>query len=557
MSILKIQTETFNKSLFFLQSLVLLMAVSNSGCGNSSDPISKLPAYHEVSLSEKPDINKTKPVNSSSSQDQDISDKLNKDVASDIFIPTDPLYKKQWHINNTTVADINVSQVWKEYRGKGIKIAVVDTGIDIKHKDLLKNIDFNLSYCYATKSSDPSVTEEEIQSPFIDEAHGTAVSGIIAAIQNEIGVSGVAPEASLVGLNVFSDPKDSSFEDAMLYKGVDISSNSWGNDLGNGLDDDMIVLDAIEQKMKSDPIVYIFAAGNERANTNFSSVLNSRYTFPIGAVTSEGEIASYSNFGTNLVVVAPGGSGAMSDKMIVTTDLTTPEYGYDSFSGEHFDIKGNEEYDYTNIMNGTSAAVPMVSGVVALMLEANKNLSYRDVKDILIKTSKKIDSTDSSWHKNGAGHWYSKYYGFGLVNAARAVEMAKKYNTLAKEELFYLGAKDINLTIPDNDDSGVEIGFEIEEDMVVEYVRLSIKTDHEYCGDLKIELKSPSLTKSTLADGRQVMKDRYFPWSFASIEFYEEHMRGKWVLNIADLMKNHTGRLMEAKITFYGYKNDK
>ncbi len=557
MSILKIQTKTFNKSSFFLQSLVLLIAVVNSGCGNSNDPRSKSSIYHEVSLSQKPEINKTKPVNGSSSQAQDITDRLNKVVSSEIFIPSDPLYKKQWHINNTTDADINVSQVWRDYRGKGVKIAVVDTGIDVKHQDLLKNIDFNLSYCYATKSSDPSVTKEEIQSPFIDEAHGTAVCGIIAAVQNEIGVSGVAPEASLVGLNVFSDPKDSSFEDAMLYKGVDISSNSWGNDLGNGLDDDMIVLDAIEQKMKSDPIVYIFAAGNERSNTNLSSVLNSRYTLPIGAVTDDAKIALYSNFGTNLLAVAPGGGGRMGDKMIVTTDLTTPEYGYDSYSGEHFDIKGNETYDYTNIMNGTSAAVPMVSGVVALMLEANKNLSYRDVKDILIKTSKRIDAANSSWQKNGARHWYSKYYGFGLVNAAKAVNMARDYKSMPKEEIFSLGVEDMNLTIPDNDDSGVELFFEMQEDMIVEYVRVSIKTDHEYSGDLKIELQSPSSTKSTLAYGRTIMKDRYFPWSFSSIEFYEERMKGKWVLNIADLMKNHTGRLMEAEITFYGHKNDK
>lgn len=544
-----LKTKTLLKSLFFFQALVFLIAIIGSGCADSNDP--KRSAYHEDSLSEISGKEKVKSDDKSSVNSHVL---LPGKVSIFENPPSDPLYGRQWHLNNTGICDINVSGVWKEYRGKGIKIAVVDTGIDTSHKDLFKNIDFNLSYCYATKKFDPSVTKEEIESPFVDAAHGTAVCGIIAAVQNNIGVTGIAPEASLVGLNVFSDLKDSSFEDAMLYKGIDISSNSWGNDLSGGLDDDVVVLDAIEQKMKSDPVIYIFAAGNERSNTNFSSVLNSRYTLPVSAVTSDGVIASYSNFGANILVTAPGGGGILGEKMIVTTDMTTPEYGYDSYGGEHFDVKGNENYDYTNLMNGTSAAAPMVSGVVALMLEANDNLSYRDIKDILIKTSKKIDSTDSSWHKNGAKLQYSRYYGFGLVNAQKAVEAAKKHKPLSKEQVRSFELKDLNLTIPDNDDFGIDAVFDIEEDLIVEYVRVSIKTDHQYCGDLKIMLNSPSSTKSTLTYGSSILKDSYSFWSFASIEFYGESMKGKWVLNISDLVKNHTGSLKEAKITIYGHK---
>ncbi len=209
------------------------------------------------------------------SQENKISIESNQSSSERItqsYEVSDPLYDRQWYLHEQS--GINVSTAWKEYLGEGISIAVVDSGIEALHPDLTENIDLTHSFRYSDESSDPTPTKEEFSNPFVDAPHGTAVAGIIAATQNDIGISGVAPKANLIGLNVFSRPDDSAFEDAMQYPNIDISSNSWGADLSFGLDDDHVVLDAIVSKMLTDPIIYTFAAGNEASNSGFSSILN-------------------------------------------------------------------------------------------------------------------------------------------------------------------------------------------------------------------------------------------------------------------------------------------
>ena len=464
---------------------------------------------------------------------------------------SDPLYDKQWYLHKDS--GINVSTVWKAYQGSDINIAVVDSGIEALHPDLAENVDLTHSFRYSDGSFDPTPTADEFSDPFVDAPHGTAVAGIIAASQNDIGISGVAPKANLIGLNVFSRPDDSAFEDAMLYPNIDISSNSWGADLSFGLDDDLVVLDAIISKMLTDPIIYTFAAGNEASNSGFSSILNSRYTLVIGATTEEKKVAPYSNHGANILCVAPGGDEEKNSPKIITTDLIGNVYGYD-IQGDHFDIFENVEYDYTDNFNGTSAAVPMVSGVIALMLEANSKLSYRDLKYIFAHSSKKVDENHTSWIKNSADLWVSNYYGFGLVNAEQAVKLAKSFQTLPTELTVQRSLKDLNISIKDNDKKGVNILLNIDDNLTVEYAELEINTDHSYSGDLKITLTSPSGTNSILADGGTITEDLYNPWTFGTVGFMDEQSSGKWMLHISDISENDIGVLSSVKLILYGHK---
>jgi len=467
------------------------------------------------------------------------------------FQVSDPLYDKQWYLHEKS--GINVSTVWKEYLGNGISISVVDSGIEALHPDLSENIDLTHSFRYSDGSSDPTPTTDELSDPFVDAPHGTAVAGIIAASQNDIGISGVAPKANLIGLNVFSRPDDSAFEDAMLYPNVDISSNSWGADLSFGLDDDFIVLDAIVFKMLTHPIIYTFAAGNEASNSEFSSILNSRYTLVIGATTEEKKVAPYSNYGANILCVAPGGDEGKNSPKIVTTDLIGTVHGYD-IQGDHFDIFENIGYDYTDNFNGTSAAVPMVSGIIALMLEANSELNYRDIKYILAHSSKKVDENHTSWIENSADLWVSRYYGFGLVDAEKAVKLAKNFQTLPKEVTVQKSLKDLNISIEDNNEKGVSILLDIDDNLIVEYAELEISTDHPYSGDLKITLTSPSGTKSILTDGGTITEDLYNPWTFGAVGFMDEQSSGKWMLHICDISENDKGILSSVKLILYGHK---
>jgi subtilisin family serine protease len=475
----------------------------------------------------------------------------NNDRITQSYEISDPLYDKQWYLHKQS--GINISSVWKEYLGEGISIAVVDSGIEALHPDLEENVDLIHSFRYSDESSDPTPTKEEFLDPFVDAPHGTAVAGIIAASQNDIGISGVAPKANLIGLNVFSRPDDSAFENAMLYPNVDISSNSWGADLSFGLDDDRIVLDAIVSKMINNPIIYTFAAGNETSNSGFSSILNSRYTLVIGATTVEKKIAPYSNYGANILCVAPGGAEDKDLPKIITTDLIGDVHGYD-IQGDHFDIFENQDYEYSNNFNGTSAAVPMVSGVIALMLEANKALTYRDIKYILAHNSQKIDTNHTSWVENSAELWVSRYYGFGLIDALDAVKSAKIFQPLPKEIMIQKSLEDLNISIADNDEKGVTLMLDIDDDFLIEYAKLEINSNHPYSGDLKITLTSPSGTNAVLADGGTITEDLYAPWAFGAIGFMDEKSSGNWRLHISDISENDTGVLSSVKLILYGHQ---
>ena len=135
------------------------------------------------------------------------------------------------------------------------------------------------------------------------------------------------------------------------------------------------------------------------------------------------------------------------DPAIVTTDVTGCAQGSNKNTNRQNTLDSNlsaidSTCNYTAKMNGTSASAPMVSGVAALVLEANPNLSYRDVKYILATTATRNHPNQPAvtladgrtlvpgWTVNAAGRAYSNWYGFGVVNAARAVQVAENFQSL-------------------------------------------------------------------------------------------------------------------------------
>lgn len=386
---------------------------------------------------------------------------------------SDILYKYQWHLENKgsndyTVSeavagnDINVKDVWNSYTGKGVTVAVIDQGIEVNHPDLAANIDIGQSWNYLSGSMDTTPTNP-------DYAHGTAVAGIIAASANNgIGGRGVAPDASLVSLNMLESQSitDWSLPLESLVRGIDESSidifnNSWGSIAGtvhpNPDSTDSLYYQFANQ-LKYGTLhgrdgkgaIYVKSAGNDRQrvigdkwrpfwNANLDPEQVERFMIVVGASKADGKFSWYSTPGANLLLNAPGGWTQkefleVDEHMIVTTDLSGMYRGYDYRDGGidyHFDATGNENYDYTNRMNGTSAAGPMVSGVVALMLEANPDLTWRDIRYILATTATK---NGGSYVTNAAGHSFSNTYGFGRVDAKAAVEKATGWPNMDGEK---------------------------------------------------------------------------------------------------------------------------
>lgn len=481
-------------------------------------------------------------------------------------VVSDPLLQYQWHLINQEIAphvnnnilvqneDINIAPVWKDTIGeKNITVSIVDTGIDSKHQDL--DIDTDKSYRYSDDTNDPSPTNIQLYNNNEGSAHGTACAGLVAAKGwNSIGTRGVAPNINIAGLNVFSNPTDASFADALQRMDIDVSSNSWGGGGAHWLFDDITSLEAIENGVingrDKKGIVYIFASGNDGANANFQSILASGYVIPVSAVDGAGKIADYSDFGANILVSAPGGDADTDTRpALITTDLSGLTNGMDTYK-KHWEVSANESGDFTHAMNGTSAACPIVAGIAGLMLSVNANLTYRDIQYILATTARKNDSEDNSWFQNGADYSVSDKYGFGVVDAAKAVEKSRNFSSLVNEKFFN---KEYAVNIAVDTPKTVILDMDVEESFSVLQAQILIDSDHDNPGKLQIILESPMGTKSTLAYGDTLLYDKYEPWTLMTFQMLNEDSNGKWRLHITDLGSGNHGNLLKYSLTIKGY----
>ncbi len=164
--------------------------------------------------------------------------------------------------------------------------------------------------------------------------------------------------------------------------------------------------------------INVFASGNGAGildTAESDGYVNSRYTIGVGMVDHDGQVANsdgtttqYGEVGPSVLVVAPSASGPTdiinnfnTGSGIFTTDLTNGGYNVPPLpSGLNLDIDGFPDANYTSRFGGTSAAAPLVSGVIALMLQANPNLTYRDVEEILVRSARQNDDLDESWITN-------------------------------------------------------------------------------------------------------------------------------------------------------------
>lgn len=467
-------------------------------------------------------------------------------------IPNDELFSDQWHLLNdgsipNTLAgvDLNVTSVWDDYLGTGIVIGVVDDGVQYTHEDLVDQYRADLSFDFFDNDPDPRAR------PTIDH-HGTAVAGVALATQNNIeGGTGVAPAAELSALRLIVGETTDLMESVTLsYRldEIDIFNNSWGPpDDGTGNSQSQIgplTMAAIENGVTNgrdgNGAIYVWAGGNGAEafdHVNLDLYANSRYTIAVGAVGADGVRSPYSETGAPLIVVAPSNN----DNIGITT----------------VDISGLEGYsptDYTNEFGGTSSAAPAVSGVIALMLEANPNLGYRDVQQILARSAVRNDPDDPDWIQNGAGLWVNHNYGFGMVDAAAAVAMAETWVNLPPEVMLETEVIEVDTFVPDDDPTGIEVSFEVRENFQIEYVELRTSTDHVWSGDLIYRLISPTGSESLLTSLSNRQEDFTFEHPLTSARHMGEYTFGRWTLNVSDQLALFDGDLNDVQLVFYGHE---
>jgi len=467
-------------------------------------------------------------------------------------MPNDSLINNQWHLKNTnsTRTHINVEPAWNYpntgIRGAGIRIGIVDDGLETAHPDLSPNVDINNGKDWNGNDFDPS--------PGTGDKHGTPCAGNAGACgNNNLGVSGSAPESSLVGMRLIAaGVTDAQEAEAMTWKNdiIQVKSNSWGpNDTGSNIEGPGPLTAAAFQSATSNGrsgrgTIFLWAGGNgagSNDNSNYDGYANSIHTISIGASDSNGNRSSYSEPGANIVVVAPS-SGATG---ITTTDLTGKE-GYN----KERSVNGG---DYTSSFGGTSSATPTAAGVVALMLEKNPNLGWRDVQEILIKSAFKIKPSDADWTNNAAGIAFNHNFGAGLIDATAAINLADNWQNLTNQQSASVAQTELSVSIPDNNSNGITRSFDFSaNNLRVEHVTVRLSISHTYRGDLEISLTSPSGMSSRLAEKRSDSNDNYTNWTFSSVRHWGESSVGTWTLKIADTAEADIGTLTAATITLSG-----
>ena len=474
-------------------------------------------------------------------------------------LPNDTYYSKQWHLQSSAF-NLTMRNAWDLATGKDINIAIVDDGLEIGHEDLSANsyslgqglhINFNEG-----DPDDPSPLKTE-------DNHGTSCAGLAAAVGfNNLGVIGVAPAAGLMGVRLIAgDSPDDAAGRALAWQPKDIithvSSNSWGpsDDGANGGRISSLQLAGIEKGARENRnglgTVFAISAGNGRAENDdqsYDGFSSSRYAIAVAAVDREGKQSSYSESGMGVAISALGGEYKQPNVM-----WTTDNMGADSHASK---LEKHETTlappNYTDSFNGTSAAAPQISGAIALMLERNPRLGYRDVKEILMRTANRegLQGKDE-FVKNGADFVLSHSFGAGLVNVSAALELAPRWTNLgplvfAEVELTGTGA------IPD-DGTVVSTDVPVSNRLRVEHVELTFSIKHANRGDITIGFISPSGMLSVAQPRPNDDNADFTNYTMTSVMHWGESSAGTWKLVFADNVANGVaGTITAAKLRFLG-----
>ncbi|WP_260417854.1 calcium-binding protein [Pseudomonas cichorii] len=486
-------------------------------------------------------------------------------------LPDDPLVTDQWYLSQA-----NILPVWKDYTGKGVRIAQIETTspfgttkevLDYRHADLKDNIDKN----WLANATPGQMAGEGSGGVFSD--HATLVAGVMVASRNGEGSVGVAYDATIAGYWVNKD----DFSTMSHMHEYDVVNNSWGSSIPFDLKFSPAELgllptphrQALQEGRDGLGTVIVTGGGNDRqkgGNTNYSNVSNSRSSIIVGAINVTTDLGAlqfggkpFSSPGASILVSAPGSNVTSTSRLVQNDNGST--FGAD-----------------TSVSQGTSFAAPIVSGIVALMLEANPELGYRDVQQILALSARKVADPDTSWQENGSQNWngggmhVSHDYGYGEVDARAAVRLAETWNTqqtFANEFSLNqpLDSGTLNRAITDGQGAGISHSLTLgNAGISVEHVEVKVSLTHSRPGDLILKLISPSGTESILmnrpgkAPGSAASErgDADFAGSstlnyvFDTALLRGETAQGNWTLQVIDTATGDTGTLNSWSMNVYG-----
>ncbi|WP_188910299.1 S8 family serine peptidase [Salinarimonas ramus] len=424
--------------------------------------------------------------------------------------------------------------MWEDHLGAGVRVGIFDDGSRVANSAL--------SSAFSTGSGG------------VDGRHATAVAGIVAA-DGRGGAVGIAPLVEgrfvqVLGTSMLQISQAMNDQD-----GFDVVNHSWGwtRDLYVDRTDPLFstffagIDEAAREGRGGLGTIMVAAAGNDGArggDANLSHFPSDRKVIAVAAVTDAGTVADFSNTGASILVSGLSGGGARG---ITTTDIAGSE--------------GYSTGDVTDRFSGTSAAAPTVTGVVALMLDANPALGWRDVQEILALTARGVSGTrfveneGTGW--NGGGLAFSTDAGFGLVDARAAVRLAETWSarSTSANEASLAGEIDVAAT-PLVTGATVVLDVALSgAALLAETVELTLEGVHGRIGDLLVELVSPTGTVASVLDSTRLTA-AFDGWTFAVNAFRGEIANGTWSVRVTDRLGGTDGVLTGARIEAYGRAED-
>ena len=505
----------------------------------------------------------------------------------DIDMTGDPLFKHQWHLDNTGQTNFsnNYSEIGNDLRtesalksgltGQNVIIAVVDDGLEIAHEDLAPNVVEGGSYDLKDDDTDPTLEAG-------DGGHGTSVAGIIAARGwNDIGARGVAPSAALKGFNYLEAQTLANYISAFggedYSNDVDIFNYSAGMVPSRAF----TVLSGMQQAVITETLpslrdgkgaLFIKSAGNDFGRryegcdypdeVRFScidSITDSHHIYQqvivTAALAADGKKSSYSSAGATTWISGFGGEYGSVEAAIMTTDQSGCDRGYVQaglYASNEFDDGDNPhpenpDCNYTSSFNGTSSAAPSVSGGIALILEQKPELTFRDVKGIIAATARKVDTdfepvvldgiTYYDWVENAAGYSHHSWYGFGALDVDAAIEMLADYNLSALGDQTISPwddhASEIVVSVPAENEATASVESTL--DGTIEFIRVRLDLGAPGIQQMGVRLTSPAGTTVTLLQPKTPIDiDPEGVIYLATSALYGESTQGTWMLRLFD-----------------------
>uniref|UniRef100_A0A8D3A665 SPC3 n=1 Tax=Scophthalmus maximus TaxID=52904 RepID=A0A8D3A665_SCOMX len=466
----------------------------------------------------------------------------------------DPVWDSLWYIHCSgeskgCLSRMNIAAAWmRGYTGKGVVVSVLDDGIEREHPDLKPNYDPLASYDVNGQDQDPSPN----YSGNADNNHGTQCAGmVVAAANNSQCTVGVSFHARLGGIRMLDgDVTDITEAQSLSFRPqyIDIYLVSWGPEddgatlEGPGPLTHLALQNGIKTGRHGRGSVFVWASGNGGQKGDHCSCdgySNSIYTISVSSSTWRGNAPDYLER--------------------CTSTLTT---AYTAGETEEMVTLGPQQ-SCSWAPSGTSLSSSMAAGVIALTLDANPLLTWRDVQHIIVRTSKARHLIAPDWRVNGAGYEVSHLYGFGLLDAEGMVKEAERWKQVPSQHECVEEAP-IQAIHPGSALTSVYettgCSTEPRQHVVyVEHVVVRVTIAHSRRGDLSITLTSPSGTVSQLLANRPLdnSTEGFQKWELMTTHCWGEQAAGEWTLKITDTPSQRRddtelGMLKEWSLVIYG-----